>query len=145
MFARRSKRTTFAAAACYGNARIAPHLDVYRYWDRKRGDRVAVTRRDIDPTEIGSLLRHLALVAPSQGGYRWRLMGTGIVADIGIDLTGQQFGEHIGSGAFVRAVTATFDRVLTLSEPIFEDSLYQTDGGGRKAVSRLLSAVGEGR
>lgn len=122
----------------YQKSLISPHLDLYRYWDAKRGSRPTLTRRDVDPVEIALLLRHIALVEAFQNGYRWRLIGTKIVADIGRDLTGQTFGEHLGQSAFVDALTSTFDCVLTSGAPIFEENLYETAFGTIHAVSRLL-------
>ena len=123
---------------------VSPHLDLYRYWDAKRGSRQTPTRRDVDPTEIGLLLRHIALVEAYHAGYRWRLMGTKIVADIGRDLTGQTFGEHFGQSAFVDALTSTFDFVLAWGAPIFEENLYETAFGTIHAVSRLLLPLSGG-
>lgn len=121
---------------------ISPHLELYRYWQAKRGGRREPTRRDIDPAEIGRLLRHIALVEPSWAGYRWRLMGTAIAADIGRDLTGRRFGAHIGSPGFVKLLTASFDHVLTWRQPVFDECLCQTGSGGHQAVSRLLLPLG---
>ena len=72
------------------------HLDLYRYWEAKRGSgRKAPARRDLDPLEIVKLLPNVALVEPEQDGYRWRLMGTAIASDFGRDLTGRIFGEYV--------------------------------------------------
>jgi hypothetical protein len=65
-------------------------------------------------------------------------MGTAIVTDIGRDLTGQKFGDYVAPLEFTQAMTDSFDRVLALGQPVFEDSLYETDFGSVHAVSRLL-------
>ena len=121
---------------------VSPHLDLYRYWDAKRGERPQPTRRDLDPAEIARLLRHIALIERSADGYRWRLMGTAIAADFGSDLTGRRFGEAVGPPGFVRRMIAGFDRVLGGAQPIFEESQYTTAGGDRQSVSRLLLPLG---
>jgi hypothetical protein len=121
---------------------ISPHLDLYRCWDAKRDGRPQPTRRDVDPCEIGRLLRHIALIERSADGYRWRLMGTAIAADIGSDLTGRRFGESVGPPGFVKKLTAGFDRVLGKPQPIFEQSQYTTARGDRESVSRLLLPLG---
>jgi hypothetical protein len=119
-------------------ARLSHHLDLYRYWDAKRGSRRMPTRRDIDPTEIPRLLPHIALVDTQHGSYRWRLMGSHIADDFGCDLTGQPFGENVVPAGFVSAMTATFDRVLDDGGPVFEESVYTTASERTHAVSRLL-------
>jgi hypothetical protein len=125
-----------------GIKHISPHLDLYRYWDIIRGSRPEPTRRDVDPSEIGRLLRHVALVEPSGNGYRWRLMGTAIAADIGCDLTGRTLGASVGPASFVKKLTSSFDRVLAARQPIFAESEYRTACGNVQSVSRLLLPLG---
>ena len=115
------------------------HLDLYRYWETKRGSaRKAPTRRDLDPLEIVKLLPNVALVEPEPDGYRWRLMGTAIATDFGRDLTGKRFGEYVDSSEFVKNMTKGFDVALELATPIFDESLFETDFGSVHAVSRLI-------
>lgn len=114
---------------------VSRHLDLYRYWDAKRGAGT-VTRRDIDPTEIPRLLPSIALVDRRDEGYRWRLMGSRVVSDFGSDLTGQPFGQYVVPYRFVSAMTATFDRVLARGVPAFEETLYTT---GLRATHGCLS------
>ncbi len=116
------------------------HLDLYRYWEAKRGSgRKAPTRRDLDPLEIVKLLPNVALVQPEQDGrYRWRLMGTAIVTDFGRDLTGKLFGEYVASESLVKGMCEGFDMALSLTRPIFDESLFQADFGSVHAVSRLV-------
>ena len=115
------------------------HLDLYRYWEAKRGSgQKAPTRRDIDPLDIVKLLPNLALVEPEQDSYRWRLMGTAIATDFGRDLTGRMFGEYVAPTGFVTNMTDGFDRALALTTPIFDESLFETDFGSVHAVSRLI-------
>jgi hypothetical protein len=125
-------------------APVSRHLDLYRYWEGKRGNRHLPTRRDIDPTEIPRLLPHIALIDALHGTYRWRLVGTQIVDDLGCDLTGQPFGTNVAPHGFVSAMSASFDRVLSDGEPVFEESLYATASGRTHALSRLLLPLGTG-
>lgn len=48
-----------------------------RYWERMRGDRSLPSRRDLDPTEIPSLLPFVMLVdvEPDPLDFRFRLIG----------------------------------------------------------------------
>lgn len=105
-----------------------------------------LTRRDIDPIEIPRLLRHIALIDAHHGIYRWRLIGSHIVDDLGCDLTGQPFGTNVTPRWFVSAMTASFNRVLDGGDSVFEESVYRTASGMTHAVSRLLLPLGaEGR
>jgi hypothetical protein len=120
------------------DAPLSYHRDLYRYWDGKRDRRPLAGRRDIDPAEICRLLPFLGLVDGDRAGYRWRLMGTAIAADLGRDLTGQRFGAFVAPPEFVAAMARTFDRVLAECQPMLEESIYKTAAGRLLAVSRLL-------
>jgi hypothetical protein len=117
---------------------LSHHRDLYRYWEGKRRRRLLPPRRDIDPAEICRLLPFLGLIDGDGEGYRWRLMGTAIAADLGRDLTGHRFGAFVAPPEFVAAMSRTFDRVLAECQPIFEESIYKTAAGRLVAVSRLL-------
>jgi hypothetical protein len=120
-------------------APVSHHLDLYRYWEAKKRDRRIPARRHIDPpADIPRLLPHIALIEAVDSAYRWRHMGTRIVDDLGCDLTGQAFGTNVGPSWYVGALTATFDRVLAMSAPVFEESVYTISSAGTHAVSRLL-------
>ena len=67
---------------------------LYRYWDRRRGDRAMPTRRDILPEELGSaLLGNLFLVDVVRDAeaprFRYRLVGTSLTAIMDQELTGK--------------------------------------------------------
>lgn len=66
-------------------------LNLASYWAAKRGLPLP-QRRDIDPLDMPrSLLPHLALVEPVEGGpvVRFRLIGTELVQRYGRDATGK--------------------------------------------------------
>lgn len=70
---------------------LAAALD---YWRQKKAARLAPARRDIDPLDIAGLLPRVMLVdvlrAGDNGGrqeFRYRLAGTGIVKNHGMELT----------------------------------------------------------
>jgi hypothetical protein len=117
---------------------VSRHIELYRYWDRKRGARAMPTRRDIDPVEIPQLLAHLAIIDCHHEGYRWRLMGSAIVEDFGRDLTGKNFGEYFAPSAFVDAMITTFDRVLLSARPVFAEGIYNTAFGTKHSASRAF-------
>lgn len=64
---------------------------LYDFWLRRRGDRTAMLRADLDPTAIPRLLANLILAEVADGGraIRYRLVGTAIVEAHGFDYTGK--------------------------------------------------------
>jgi hypothetical protein len=69
-------------------------IELYRYWDRLRGDRRMPSRSEIDPTEAPrGILPRLMLVdvLGTPRRYRFRLMGTWVTEASGGDLTGRYF------------------------------------------------------
>ncbi len=66
---------------------------LYRYWDRKRGDRAMPQKRDILPEEMTGLLGNLFMVdvvrEESQTRFRYRLVGTALTAIMDQELTGR--------------------------------------------------------
>ena len=66
---------------------------LYRYWDRKRGDRAMPARRDILPEEIGGLLGNLFMVdVVREDGYtrfRYRVVGSALTAVMDQELAGK--------------------------------------------------------
>ena len=91
---------------------------VFRYWDRKRGDRRMPRRADIDPAEIIPFLRALMIVdvVPDDRRYVYRLVGTREVEARGRDPTGRAVGEaFIGSSR--ERVLANYDRVQLTGRP----------------------------
>jgi len=63
----------------------------YRYWASKLQAGRLPGRRDLDPLDIPDLLPQVALLDVQRvpWDFRFRLVGTGVVAHLGGDLTGQ--------------------------------------------------------
>ena len=57
-------------------APISFHLDLYRYWLKKRGSGAMPSRSDIDPADIPALLPYVSLVHKVGGEFRFRLVGS---------------------------------------------------------------------
>jgi hypothetical protein len=71
--------------------------EIYRYWDRKRGERSMPSRGDIDPSEIKSFLPGIIIVdvLPTEPpNFVYRLVGTREVEARGCDPTGRLVGEE---------------------------------------------------
>ena len=83
---------------------LAPQHDVLRrllaYWLGKRGPRRAPARADIDPLEIASLLPHVMLIDVEHAPLRFRysLVGTEVVRNLGADMTGRYLDEFVRLG-----------------------------------------------
>src|SRR3546814_13564368 len=70
---------------------------MYRYWDKKRGNRAMPSRGDIDPSEIKSFLPGIIIVdvLPTEpAAFVYRLVGTREVDSRGCDPTGRLVGEE---------------------------------------------------
>lgn len=95
------------------------------YWQEKRGARPMPSRRDIEPTEIPDLLANVVLVDVSHDplDFRYRLIGTAIVARIAFDYTGKHFTElaHQQPGS---QVWETALRICRERTPVISDIPY---------------------
>ena len=77
--------------------RFSRFQQLYDYWHDIRGTRAMPARADIDPLELKGLLGWLLLIDVewSPLRFRFRLIGTEIVAIRGMDLTGRYFDEGV--------------------------------------------------
>src|SRR3974390_741065 len=67
---------------------------VYDYWNKKRGDRLAPQRADINPTDIRHALSDtFMLAADFINQLRFRLAGTRVCALFGREIKGEAFAE----------------------------------------------------
>ena len=124
---------------------VSVHLDLYRYWDSKRSGRRMPARRDIDPGEIRHLLPHLTIVETlGEDNFRYRLVGTRVVQDLGRDVTGTPVGARVQPPAYAASLRAIYARVVTDIRPLFVTGNYRNPGRGMThAISRLLLPLGE--
>jgi len=92
---------------------------LHRYWDSKRAGRAMPQRADIEPTEIPSLLPHIALIGVENDPRRlyYRLIGTHITEALGRDNTGKYF-EEAFQGQMLEDITRVYDAVITSCTPI---------------------------
>jgi hypothetical protein len=91
---------------------------LYRYWDKKRGDRRMPRRADIDPSELVPFLPALMIVdvVADDRRYVYRLVGTREVDARGRDPTGRPVGEAF-MGASREGVLRNYDRVKLTGRP----------------------------
>jgi hypothetical protein len=118
---------------------ICRHLDLYSYWLSKRNGRIMPARRDMDPVELGKLLPFLCIVDKPADELRYRLMGTGMVRDLGRDLTGQPLHAYAGNTLEMAAPTqAVGERVFANAQPVFAITHRATEHGTIHNSSCLL-------
>jgi len=95
------------------SAPTAHHLDLYRYWRAKRGERLMPARGDLDPIDFAPLLPYLMLVERVGLQYRYRLIGSGLTQQLGRDVTGAVVGSQFSNASEAIAVKrAIYDRVF---------------------------------
>jgi hypothetical protein len=107
-------------------------LEMYAYWQRKRGERPMPARADIEPAEIKRLLPGMLLVdivTASDGtlDFLYRLVGTREVDMRGHDPTGTRVAEAY-YGPSADDVTACYRRVAESCCPFLDDDCFHLAG-----------------
>ena len=114
-------------------------LALYRYWESKRGDRTMPARADIDPAEIPALLPLILLVdVLGPGNYRYRLTGTEIVSNFGVDVTGKTFAEALPGGAYAEYIAGLASDVVSTGRPLYSEGAFMAEGIVDRKVRRLV-------
>jgi len=70
--------------------------------------------------------------------FRWRLVGTAAVREIGRDPTGSIVGSYITGSGSAAAVRAIYGRVFTTARPVFATSKFHFTSGAIQSLSYLL-------
>lgn len=89
-------------------------LDLFEYWNHKRGRHAMPARSDIDPVDMPHhVLPHLTILDVSEGAARarYRLVGTAIVRRFGRDPTGLRRDEIMTGAPLEYLVSITADMV----------------------------------
>lgn len=95
-------------------------VDLYRYWDDRRGPRPMPRRADIDPVDMRAWLARMTLIdvdATAQR-FRYRLVGTEVVALRGFDATGRSV-EAAWPGEDADMVQAAYRDVVAQKTAVF--------------------------
>lgn len=110
------------------------------YWRSKRGSRPMPARADIDPVDIPTLLPIIGLTDVLDGGarFRYRLLGTEVVAAAGYDPTGRYLDQALPDSGYSDYLIGLFREVVRERRPLYGES--DLLGGGRveRQVQRLL-------
>ncbi|MGO1120083.1 PAS domain-containing protein [Rhodovibrionaceae bacterium A322] len=135
-------------------------IDVYSYWQEKRGDRLAPARADIDPLDLPKLLPWLTILKvfrdpkTDELDFQATLVGTKVVQFMGRDVTNQHFGE-IFKGPQAVVIKAAYDRVAREADVcysqfdagwmnkdyIFYERLLLPLSDDNKVVNRLMGCT----
>lgn len=118
------------------------HLQLYAYWNSKRAGRRMPARSDIAPDQIRGLLPNLMLIDVVGADFRYRLVGTKVVEDMGRNLTAASAGSYVEPAPYAAAVVDTYRRVRDLGVPVFTGGVYVAPRGTKHWVSRLLLPLG---
>jgi PAS domain len=100
-------------------ASISCHLDLYAYWLAKRGLRAMPGRSDLNPADIPRLLPHLIISERADDQFRHKLLGTGVVRDLGYDATGYFVGEYLNNPNFYAEAREGYQMACTLRDAVF--------------------------
>jgi len=94
--------------------------ELYGLWLNWRGAGRFMLRRDLDPTAMPRLLKHLILADVANGGrsIRYRLVGTDIVAAHGLDYTGLRI-EELTGGATLAFTRELYGIVVSQAVPVY--------------------------
>jgi len=122
---------------------LSYHLDLYRYWDTKRQGRCMPARRDLNPSEMPVLLPHLTLIDVIEGRFRYRLVGSKVVQDLGREMTGTWVGTHVTPPEYAAALCGIYEQVCSTRQAIFTTGEYRSPSKLMHAVSRLLVPLSE--
>jgi hypothetical protein len=112
--------------------------EVYEYWQRKRGFRSMPARRDIEPTELKTLLPLLMIIDVEPGPrFRYRLFGTAVVEAFGMDPTNRYIDE-VMVGAYKDFLLGLYNDLIVSKKPIYSTSIYGTKRESRFWTQRLM-------
>lgn len=95
-------------------------VNLYRYWDSRRGLQPMPRRADIDPVDMRAWLPRITLIEVANGGehMRYRVVGTEVVGLRGFDPTGWSV-----EAAFPREdanrVLSAYRDVISQKKPVF--------------------------
>jgi hypothetical protein len=119
-------------------------LELFQYWDRKRGDRPMPARRDLDPTDIPRLLPHLRITDILEGGtrFRYRLVGTAVVEAYGAGFTGK-YTDELYSGERRLNIERNYRIIREKKRPMFLRSRYVTLKGFDVIANRLMAPLSD--
>ena len=113
--------------------------ELFTTWSKARGRRAFPKRSDIDPAKLSrSLLPHMfvADIVGDPPDFRFRLAGTQVVQNVGLELTGRFLSELPLSG--LDPIVEEYRAAVYVCEPRYSTLSYISADGYRRRVERLI-------
>lgn len=116
-----------------------PLRRAYAYWDRQRAGRPMPSRRDIDPVDMVEWLPHVTLVTVTHDplDFRFRLVGTAVVARYGREFTGERLADLDLDGK-AKEIFAEYAQPVNRRQPQYYIDNYVMESGRQMHFERLL-------
>ena len=113
------------------------------YWDRRRGDRFAPRRADIDPADLKEFLSRIMIadVLRDPMEFRYRLSGTNIGSVHGQEMTGKR-PRDLTPAAYGELIHAHYCEAVERRQPLLHLILLDTSQRSR-SYARLLLPLSE--
>lgn len=114
------------------------------YWRRLARGGTLPRRRDIDPSEIPRLLPHLQLIDVADAGarFRYRLVGTALVAAFGKEYTGKYLDE-LFVGDRLAYASRVYSTVCIRQRAVFLRNRYSTTRDLQMIANRLYMPLSD--
>jgi hypothetical protein len=115
------------------------------YWEKLRGNRSMPARRDIDPTEIWSLVPHVHLSEwhTNPDKVRYRLAGTELVAVIGREVSGRWLSDLHPSPADIEETLGIYRMAAGRRQPLFGRSVGTSQRMGVDSFEWVLCPLSD--
>jgi len=113
---------------------------LYRYWEKKRGERKMPARRDLRPEEMRDFLGYVVLVDVESAvppRYRYRLVGSEIAGAYGRDLTGL-YVDDVQPLSYRNLLLRHYGRATELARPILHRVKFMEWTGKVHELIRLI-------
>lgn len=119
-------------------------LELFAYWNRRRGERAEPSRLDIEPADIRALLPDIFILQAEAGGdFEFRLAGTGICGLFDRELKGETLGRlWLPDG--VETVIGLAADVLAGSSPGIVEIWAESRAGRSVEMELLLLPLSDG-
>lgn len=130
-----------AAQPWTADRRVLRLLDYWRTRQPAAGRLPA--RADIDPVALGpDLLPYMALVDVIDAGgdkaFRFRLVGTMLAEQAGLDLTGHRIDELNPNRSYAAYINGLYQQSLASRRPVYSETGYRALSGRRGLTRRLI-------
>ncbi len=136
----RERRSTRATRAEYGTGIVAFDFKtaelkkLYSYWTEKAGDRPMPSRSDLDPViDIPELTKNIWLVDVEHDplGFRFRLIGTEVVVQYGMDFTGKRLDE-LDFGGHRDTILRDYEETVRSKQPTYRSHMIEIEDTMRR-------------